>query len=325
MTLEPAAPCAPVQQEILVSSFPTSSPPPISSPPPAAQYGSHRVADPNDPPRQMSGLAWGAIVCLGIVGLLDLGTIVAAVGLHSAASSEGNVSGEYHTFTTWGGFSGLAFLVSAVLFMAWFSRGYRNLRRMGVQNMRYGPGWAIGAWFVPIFSLFRPKQIANDVWRGSERGVEVSAQWRQVEVPRLVHWWWGLFLAQGTLVWIGQRLTAAGYGKLTSLEGSAASGFSQINAGTLIDVLGLVTGIAAAIVAIVVVSQLTQRLDLARDDALAAGPITSLPAPAMAAPMTSFPPPPPAEQRIRCPQCAEWILPQAKVCRFCGHHLEQLD
>jgi hypothetical protein len=97
-----------------------------------------------------------------------------------------------------------------------------------------------------------------------------------------------------------------------------------------------------------VVSELSKRLDAVREDALAAGPIAPPPPPVMAAPTTSYPPPPPplaggvaasvsspsavasvpppaSEQRIRCPQCAEWILPQAKVCRFCGHHLEQSD
>jgi hypothetical protein len=24
-------------------------------------------------------------------------------------------------------------------------------------------------------------------------------------------------------------------------------------------------------------------------------------------------------QRVRCPHCAEWIMPQAKVCRYCGN------
>ncbi|MBN1967078.1 MAG: hypothetical protein JW910_20660, partial [Anaerolineae bacterium] len=25
-----------------------------------------------------------------------------------------------------------------------------------------------------------------------------------------------------------------------------------------------------------------------------------------------------AEQRVRCPYCAEWILPQAVICKHCG-------
>ena len=29
-----------------------------------------------------------------------------------------------------------------------------------------------------------------------------------------------------------------------------------------------------------------------------------------------------AEQRVQCPECAEWIQPQANICRFCGHRLQ---
>ncbi len=30
---------------------------------------------------------------------------------------------------------------------------------------RYGHGWAIGGWFVPILNFWRPMQVVNDVWR----------------------------------------------------------------------------------------------------------------------------------------------------------------
>jgi hypothetical protein len=217
----------------------------------------------------MIGLGWGAMVSLGVVGLIDLARIFSALDLLSAAGGEGGIGSAYHRYAIWVGLSGLALVVSAAVFITWFYRAYKNLRRLGVQNMRYGQGWSIGAWFVPILSLFRPKQIANDIWRGSERGAEVSTQWRGLGVPSLVRWWWGLFLAQGVLLEVGQRLVGAGYGKLTpSGEGSFSSGLSQIKAGTVIDVLGSIVAVAAVAFAIVFVSQIGQRLDSIRDDAL---------------------------------------------------------
>jgi hypothetical protein len=316
-------------------------------------HGSHRVVDPADPPRELSGLAWGVFVSLGLLALLSIARLVTAAHLHSVVTGRGDITGAYHTYNTWVGLSGLVFLLSAGVFIAWFFRAYKNLHRLGVANLRYGTGWAIGSWFVPILSLVRPKQIANDVWRGSERGVETSTQWRLVEVPSLVHWWWGLFLTQGFLVYIGQRTTDSGYGKLTSFTGFE-SGLSQIKTGTTMDVLGEIVSIAAVAVAIMVVSRVTERLDEIRDEALAAGSAYSYAPPAMAPAMTSVPPPvapttmsyppqapappppatsmpmqppppqphqPLAEQRIQCPECAEWIQPQANVCRFCGHRL----
>jgi Domain of unknown function (DUF4328) len=321
---------------------------------PIGQYGhgSHRVAEPLEQPREMSGLGWGALVSLGVAGLLELGRLASSVGLRSAAGGGGSVSGAHHAYIVWNNIFGLAALVTAGVFISWFYRAYRNLRRLGVQNLRYGPGWAIGAWFVPILSLFRPKQIANDIWRGSERGVEVSVQWRQVEVPALIHWWWGLFLTQWILSWISSSVTASGYHKLTTSSfagGTPEAGLSQIKTGTAVDILASITGIAAVVVAIMVVSRVSRRLDLVREDALAAGPaampVQPFPGAAMAPQMVSAstwptaptsgppsqPPPSPAavamppmasEERIQCPQCAEWILPQAKLCRFCGHRLE---
>jgi Domain of unknown function (DUF4328) len=56
---------------------------------------------------------------------------------------------------------------TAVFFLLWFYRAYRTLTSLGVSCLRWGYGWAIGGWFVPILSLWRPKQIANDIWRES--------------------------------------------------------------------------------------------------------------------------------------------------------------
>jgi hypothetical protein len=236
---------------------------------PATGRVSHRVADPEDPPREMSGLAWGALVSLGLLGLVGLARIVAALALGSAARGEGDVESAYDTYTAFAGVHAVLFLLAAGVFIAWFFRGYKNLRRLGVENMRYRTGWAIGAWFIPFFNWFRPKHIANDVWRGSERGVDVATQWRRVSVPSFVHWWWGLFLVQGFMLEIGQEITASGYERLSSLA-SSDKGLTQIESGALADVLGGACSLAALALAIMVVRRISGRLDAIREDALAA-------------------------------------------------------
>jgi Domain of unknown function (DUF4328) len=62
----------------------------------------------------------------------------------------------------------LTFVGTIVVYLVWFSRAYKNLTSLGATDLRYGSGWAIGAWFVPILNLWRPKQIANDIWRASD-------------------------------------------------------------------------------------------------------------------------------------------------------------
>lgn len=338
----------------------------------------HRVVNPNDPPRELSGLAWGVFVTLGLVAILALVRMMMALKLHSAVAGEGNITDAYDRYSTWAGISILAGLVSAAVFIAWFFRAYKNLRRLGVQNLRYGDGWAIGAWFIPFFNWVRPKQIANDIWRGSEHGVDAWWQWRQVEVPGLVHWWWALFLTEGLGGYIGQQMIQSGYHDATTSFGSLSSGLSQMKSGTVIDVLAQLVALGGVVLAINFVSRVTVRLDEVRDNALAvppaapyappatpyapptaappsypppapsapsypppaqpaapapsppAPPLTSMPAPPPppVPPVASAPPPPPpayAEQRVQCPDCAEWIQSQANVCRYCGHRLNPAD
>jgi|SRR5579863_10061740 len=97
----------------------------------------------------------------------------------------------------------LSCLVAGICFVAWFRAAYRILEDDGVQ-MRFSRGWAIGAWFVPLLSLWRPKQIANDIWRGSHLTYAPGNPGVR-PVGSVVHWWWGLFL-------LGDLVFGAGIG-----------------------------------------------------------------------------------------------------------------
>lgn len=232
--------------------------------------GTHRVVDPADPPRDLSGWAWGVYVSLSLMAILGLVRLASALNLRSTVTGGGgDVVGDYDAYSRWVGFEGLLLLIAAGVFVAWFFQAYKNLRRLGVQNMRYGNGWAIGSWFVPILSLWRPKQIANDIWRGSERGTDVNTfGWKQVPVPALVHWWWGLFLAQGLLLYASQQTIESGYNDLFAIS-TLENGISQIKTGTTIEILGQILSIAGVVLAIVFVSRVTDRFAEIGGEALA--------------------------------------------------------
>src|SRR4029450_1037274 len=57
--------------------------------------------------------------------------------------------------------------------------------------------WAVGAWLVPVFSLFRPAHVLTDIWRPSDPGLppEQGDTWRRRPVAELLGWWWLSFLA----------------------------------------------------------------------------------------------------------------------------------
>jgi hypothetical protein len=90
----------------------------------------------------------------------------------------------------------LWFLVSAILFLAWFRRAYTNLPPLGARRLRYRPWWTLGAWVLPVFSLFRPKQLLNDIWRASDADLppDMGDGWHRRPVTSLLAWWWMTFL-----------------------------------------------------------------------------------------------------------------------------------
>jgi hypothetical protein len=142
-----------------------------------------------------------------------------------------------------------AYVVAAVLFIRWFHAAYANLKALGQPNPRYGPGWAIGGWFVPILNVWRPKQIANDIWRGSDPAAPAlhDSAWTSIPVPGLLTAWWITWIVSAYVANLGFR---------TWWQSDTAS---DIRTADLVDVAGLALDIVAAVLAVVVVRRLTAR------------------------------------------------------------------
>lgn len=61
----------------------------------------------------------------------------------------------------------VALLAAGTLFVIWFHRVRQNAEVFAPGTQRRTPGWAIGAWFIPIAQLWIPRGIAADVLRAS--------------------------------------------------------------------------------------------------------------------------------------------------------------
>ena len=189
------------------------------------------------------------------------------------------------------GLLGLCFICAGIAFLAWFHRAYRNLPRLGVWPLRYDYGWAVGAWLIPVFNLWRPKQLFNDAWRGSEPAPGLKRLETHPHVPFVVHLWWAAWIL-GTVL-----------GGVEIVMGSEAQTLPEQKAATIMAMVTYGSYLLTGALAIVVVRKLTRRQSEAVEKALAAGPPPPPPygwGPAQqygwAAPPPGFPPPAPPRQ-----------------------------
>lgn len=143
----------------------------------------------------------------------------------------------------------VAYVAAVVFFIRWFNAAYRNLPLLGQTELRFKPGWAIGAWFVPFLNLWRPKQIANDIWRGSKPGAPTLHRdaWQSAPVPALLGVWWAAWIVA---TYVGNIAARAWFGNDTA---------EDVRAAATIDAVSLVVDIVAAVLAILVVRALTAR------------------------------------------------------------------
>ena len=105
-------------------------------------------------------------------------------------------SGSAEAAAALGGIWALTFIATAIVFIVWFHRAYSNLPALGAPSMRYGTGWAIGAWFIPIFNYVRPGQIAHDISRGSDPDEpdQLPGDWNDSDAGQLVSAWWAAWV-----------------------------------------------------------------------------------------------------------------------------------
>jgi hypothetical protein len=147
-------------------------------------------------------------------------------------------------------FKFIALLASGVAFIRWFHAAYRNVTLLAPVEVTYKPGWAIGAWFVPILGLWRPKQIADEIWHASE----LQPQPAQPPANRLgktttvLTLWWAFWIISSL---VGNVSTRFFFGSDT---------LGHIRETDKLHIVALLLDIVAAALAVVVVKRITSRL-----------------------------------------------------------------
>lgn len=267
----------------------------------AAGPSSHQIASVADPPRPLGGFGWTATILLIVLAVLYAISFVVEISyvgvINDYLHHDGSLGDVEDIQAGRAGLSILTGLIAGVVagfFIAWMYRAYSNLLRTSVAGLRFQPGWAIGAWFIPFFNWIRPKQMIDDVWRAGETGVQVrDASWRSRPVSPLLHWWWALWVGASIL---GVVAVIVGFDEDGVLRG--ATEFEQEQTAATIAAPGMLCLVAAAVLACIVIRRITERDDQLRGAVFAQPPPqpwpqTPGPQPPPPSPTATPPPPPP--------------------------------
>ena len=138
-----------------------------------------------------------------------------------------------------------AFIVTAIVFCLWIHRAHRNLPALGARDLKYSPAWAVGGFFVPILSLYRPYQVTKEIWKASDPNE--GPDWQDAPTSSLIGWWWVTFIVSSYAGYILLRM---------ALSAETISDFMSLSVMTLVtDIID----IPAAILAIILVRTIDQR------------------------------------------------------------------
>jgi hypothetical protein len=138
-----------------------------------------------------------AVVVTGALGVvssvLQLGIVDKAKDFLDGTASEDEFEDAFNAVNAVSSVSGLAQIAAVVFSIIWLQRVLSNHRRV-LRQTTWGPGWAIGGWFLPPFLFVIPLLTIREAWQASSPDVPAGDQsWKQSPTSPWVWIWWALF------------------------------------------------------------------------------------------------------------------------------------
>lgn len=89
----------------------------------------------------------------------------------------------------------VVFIISAIIILRWIYRANYNARQLGAKEMQFTPGWSVGWYFIPIFTLWKPYQAMKEIWKASAN----PDNWSNEKASSILPWWWFFWLVNNFL------------------------------------------------------------------------------------------------------------------------------
>lgn len=196
-------------------------------------------------------------------------SLIAQMGASSAANDflDGAVSrsefeDDLAPFNTISLVSGLVTVAALVLLILWTYRMARNLPALVRQPQTWKPGltivvWLLGGCTLSIVNFF----MMRELWRGSDPEVAPGdSRWRQAPVSPLVTAWFILTLVQtAASALVGAQAVTRSFGGGVGLANDAEAVAESLTSGLGAVIIAGAAGIAATIVLVAIIRQLSAR------------------------------------------------------------------
>lgn len=143
------------------------------------------------------------------------------------------------------------FVFTVAVFLMWQFTTYKNLTPLKAKNLEATPGWAIAYWFIPFANLWKPYTAIREIWYESDPDFdpEIGFLPTSYGTSPIFGWWWAFWLLGNMSANVSARL-------------SESDQFVNNGVFFVAHIIATAIGVGAAIFAILVVREITQRQEL---------------------------------------------------------------
>ena len=212
------------------------------------------------PLKRVGGVTTAAIVLVAVSALVAVLTVLVGQSFSDEAETylaDGMSNTDfveevapYLLLTLLQGAVSIAAAVLVIIWMFRIAKNHRTLRRVGT----WGPGWAIGGWFLPPLLYIIPTLMFRELWKASDPDVPVGGDWKSGRTSPLVWVWFVLYSLVPVIL-----LFAQGGDTLGSLGGSEDQLAEQLTGSQTSAVIATAVTIAGAVAFIALARALTSR------------------------------------------------------------------
>lgn len=140
----------------------------------------------------------------------------------------------------------VTYIISGVTFIRWFRRAYYNLH-LKAETLSFTEGWAAGSWFVPFISLYRPKQIMNELYVETQNLLSTKQENSTVNLStQFIGWWWALWLIASFL------------GQFVFRYSQKAESLEELTTATIASIIASIIGIPLALITVKIIKDYTK-------------------------------------------------------------------